>query len=135
MQKRSSHVISFCKNLFIPKFPLKTVAPEASRENSLLTSTNHYFYAQQYMMLTRDARRSQSDFSFSFTKKQSENTTSQWPTKRPREDPEETAPAIIVNQASTATITEVSVNRNQNFLTASPVTITTRWISTETQPP
>ena len=54
MQKRSSHVISFCKNLFIPKFPLKTVAPEASRENSLLTSTNHYFYAQQYMMLTRD---------------------------------------------------------------------------------
>ena len=61
--------------------------------------------------------------SFSFTKKQGESTTSQQPTKRPREDPEETMPTIIVNQASTGAITEESVNRNQNFLTASLVTI------------
>ena len=45
-------------------------------------------------------------------KLQSENTTSQRPTKRPREYPEETTPTIIVNQVSTATITEESVHRN-----------------------
>ena len=31
-------------------------------------------------------------------------------------------PRIIMNQASIATITEESVYRNQNFLTASPIT-------------
>ena len=31
-------------------------------------------------------------------------------------------PTIIMNQASIATITEESVYRNQNFLTASPIT-------------
>ena len=34
------------------------------------------------------------------------------PTKRPREDQEETTPIRIVNQVSTATITEESFNRN-----------------------
>ena len=56
-------------------------------------------------------------------KKQSENMTSQQPTKRPREDPEEATPTISVNQAWTATITEESVNRNENSLTAFPITI------------
>ena len=51
-------------------------AVETSRENSFLTSPNHYFHVQQYIMLTRDVRHSQSAISFSFTKKQSENTTS-----------------------------------------------------------
>ena len=49
------------------------------------------------------------------TKKQGENATSQRPTKQPREDLEETTPLI-------ATITEESVNRNQNFVTAFPIT-------------
>ena len=34
------------------------------------------------------------------------------PTKRPREDQEETTPTRTVNQVSTATITEESFNRN-----------------------
>ena len=40
-------VISFCKKLFVSKFPLKTAAAETSRENSIITSTNPYFYVQQ----------------------------------------------------------------------------------------
>ena len=74
-------------------------------------------------MSTRDARSSQSTFSSSFTKKQGENTSSQRPTKRPKEDLEETPPKIIVNRASTATITEEPIKRHQNFLTDSPITI------------
>ena len=49
-------------------------------------------------MSTRDARRSQLAISSSFIKKLGENTTSQRPTKRPREDLEETTPRIIVKQ-------------------------------------
>ena len=71
-------------------------------------------------MSTGDARRSQSAISFSFTKKQSENTTSQRATKRLGENLEEATPTIIVNQASTVTITEESVNINHKLLTASP---------------
>ena len=56
-----------------------------------------------------------------FHQKQSDNTTSQRPTKRQSEDLKETTPTIIVNQAPTAKVTEESVNRNQNFLRASPV--------------
>ena len=36
---------------------------------------------------------------------------------------EKKMPAVIVNQASVATIAEESFNRNQNFLTASSITI------------
>ena len=35
-------VISFCKNLFFSKFPLKTVAAETSQENSLLNNLLTY---------------------------------------------------------------------------------------------
>lgn len=78
--------------------------------------SNHYLYVQQYIMSTGHARRSQLTISFSFTKKQ-------WPTKQTREDLEETRPIIIVNSASAATIIDESFNRNQNFITASPITI------------
>ena len=37
-------VISSCKDLYISKFSLKTAAAKTSRENSLLTSANPYFY-------------------------------------------------------------------------------------------
>ena len=67
-------------------------------------------------MSTGDARRSQSAISFSFTKNmvkiQPVNHQLNAPTKRPREDQEETMPTINVNKASTATITEESFNRN-----------------------
>ena len=59
----------------------------------------------------------------SVSDKKYKNKTSQLPTKRPRKDPEETTPTIIVNQASATTTTEESVNRNLNLLTASPLTI------------
>ena len=132
-QFHRSHVtykVKFCHNLsktiwrhlhlvkiyLFQNFPWKQQQPKLVRRNSVLTSSISYFYVQQYIMPTGDVRRSQSTISFSFTKKQNENTTSQRPTKRPREDPERATPTIIVNQASTATITEESVNRNQNFL-------------------
>ena len=59
---------------------------------------------------------------YSVSKKQSENTTSQRPIKRLREDIEKTTPTTVVNQGSTAKITEESRDRNQNFLTTSPNT-------------
>ena len=74
-------------------------------------------------MSTGDASCSESAISFSFTKKQSENTTSQRPTKQSREHPEETTPTIIVSQASAATITKESVKKIHKFLTASPINI------------
>ena len=38
------HVISSCKNLFISKFLMKTAAVKTSQENSVLSSSNPYFY-------------------------------------------------------------------------------------------
>ena len=64
--------------------------------------------------------------SHSVSQKIGKNTTSQWPTKQPRADPQEAMSIIIMNQASTATITTTTkelVNRNHNFLTSSPITI------------
>ena len=69
-------------------------------------------------MSTGDAKRSQSAIAFSVLKKQGE-TSKQISNERAREEIEGTNPTVIISQVSTATITNETVDQNQNFLTAS----------------
>ena len=47
-------------------------------------------------------------------------TSNQRSNKRAREEIEDTSPTVLISQASTATITDETVNQNRKFLTASP---------------
>ena len=74
-----------------------------------------FFYVQQYVTSTGDGRRSQSAIFFSVLQEQGE-TSNRRSNKRAREEIEYTNSTVIVSQASTVTITDETVNQNQNFL-------------------
>ena len=66
-------------------------------------------------MSTGDAKRNQSTIALSFGRKQGQSSI-QRSNKRLRQEIEDPNPAVIVNQASTATIIEETVNTNPNLL-------------------
>ena len=65
--------------------------------------------------MTRDARCTKSRIALSFWRKRGE-CFSQRSNKRPGEESEDPQPAVIVSQASTATITVETVNTNSKLL-------------------
>ena len=79
------------------------------------------------MSSTGDARRSQSAIALSFSKKQGESSSQR--SKRSREQMEDQTPTIMVSQASTATITNETVNTNPNLL--SPFSTQTQYHNTD----
>ena len=71
-------------------------------------------------MLTKDARSNKSQIALSFQRKQGK-CSRQRSNKRPREESEDSQPAVIVSQASTATITVETVNTNSKLLLQSSI--------------
>ena len=81
-----------------------------------------------------DARRSQSVIPLSFTKKQSENATSQQPTKRPREDREKNASTDREPSISSYNCWRIIQQKPELFNCFFYHNTQHHWVSIETQP-
>ena len=102
--------IDFYKGIFLHVIPVCIIVPWF-----VVVASNPFIIVRIYININRNARRSQLAIALSSERKQGESSN-QRSNKRQREEIEDPNPVVIVSQASTAIITEETVNTNPNLL-------------------
>ena len=102
--------IDFYRGIFLHVIPVRILVPWF-----VVAASNPFIIVQIYININRNAKRSQLAIALSFERKQGESSN-QRSNKRQREEIEDPNPVVIVSQASTAIITEETVNTNPNLL-------------------